>query len=62
MKGGHLAIRNSDKRFILRESVMCANEDKSVFQDITKHCFFNTNNLWICLDKLPDLRDSSGNI
>jgi len=59
-KGGHLAIRNSDKQLILRESAMCADEDESAFQDITKHKFFNTNNLWIRLDKLKEIIDKFG--
>ena len=54
-KGGHLAIRNSDKHLVLRESAMCADEDEDFFQDITKHRFFNTNNLWIRLDKLQEV-------
>jgi len=59
-KGGHLAIRNSDEHLILRESAMCADEDEAAFQDITKHRFFNTNNLWIRLDKLQEIVDKSG--
>lgn len=59
-KGGHLAIRNSDKHLILRESAMCADEDEPAFQDITKHKFFNTNNLWIRLDKLQEIVDKFG--
>lgn len=59
-KGGHLAIRNSDKHLILRESAMCADEDEADFQDITKHQFFNTNNLWIRLDKLKEIIDKNG--
>ena len=59
-KGGHLAIRNSDKQLVLRESAMCADEDEPAFQDITRHKFFNTNNLWIRLDKLKNLIDKSG--
>ena len=59
-KGGHLAIRNSDKHLILRESAMCADEDEAAFQDINKHKFFNTNNLWIRLDKLKEIIDASG--
>lgn len=43
-KGGHLAIRNSDQRLILRESANCAGDDEDAFQDITRHRFFNTNN------------------
>lgn len=59
-KGGHLAVRNSDKQLILRESAMCADEDEKDFQDINKHRFFNTNNLWIRIDKLKEIIDSSG--
>jgi len=39
-KGGHLALRKSDKQLILRESAMCADEDEAAFQDITNHRFF----------------------
>lgn len=59
-KGGHLAVRNSDKQLILRESAMCADEDEDAFQDVTKHRFFNTNNLWIRLDKLKEIIDKFG--
>lgn len=59
-KGGHLAVRVSDKQLILRESAMCADEDEKDFQDITKHRFFNTNNLWIRLDKLKEIIDKNG--
>ena len=30
----------------------CPEEDEKAFQDITKHRFFNTNNLWINLAAL----------
>jgi len=59
-KGGHLATRNSDKQLILRESAMCPDEDEDAFQDITKHKFFNTNNLWIRLDKLKEIVEKFG--
>jgi UTP--glucose-1-phosphate uridylyltransferase len=51
-KGGHLAVRKNDHRFILRESVQCPDTDMEAFQDITLHRFFNTNNLWLRLDTL----------
>jgi UDP-N-acetylglucosamine pyrophosphorylase len=51
-KGGHLARRASDGRLLLRESAQCPKEDQSSFQDIERHRFFNTNNLWIRLDRL----------
>ncbi len=59
-KGGHLAVRKSDSQLILRESAMCADEDEDAFQDISKHRFFNTNNLWIRLDKLKEIIDKFG--
>jgi phosphoglucomutase len=59
-KGGHLALRISDNQLVLRESAMCASEDEPAFQDITKHRFFNTNNLWIRLDKLKEIIDKFG--
>mmetsp|Transcript_1664 Transcript_1664/g.2247 ORF Transcript_1664/g.2247 Transcript_1664/m.2247 type:complete len:1058 (+) Transcript_1664:64-3237(+) len=59
-KGGHLAVRNEDKQLILRESAMCADEDEKDFQDTDKHRYFNTNNLWIRLDKLKEIIDKYG--
>ncbi len=49
-KGGHLARRGG--RLVLRESAQCAAEDVAAFQDIERHHFFNTNNLWLDLDAL----------
>jgi UTP--glucose-1-phosphate uridylyltransferase len=51
-KGGHLAQR-LDGQFVLREAAQCPEEDKSAFQDIGRHRYFNTNNLWV---HLPTLR------
>ena len=51
-KGGHLARRRADGRLLLRESAQCPAADEAQFQDITRHRFFNTNNLWIRLDHL----------
>ena len=53
-KGGHLARAKSGK-LILRESVQCHEDDRKHFQDISRHRYFNTNNLWINLDRLRDL-------
>jgi hypothetical protein len=55
---GHLARRKSDGRLILREVAQTTEEDEAAFQDISKHSFFNTNNLWIRLDKLAELMDA----
>jgi UTP--glucose-1-phosphate uridylyltransferase len=51
-KGGHLA-QHLNGRFVLRESAQCPPEDEAAFQDIARHKYFNTNNLWI---RLPDLQ------
>ncbi|MBE2180786.1 MAG: UTP--glucose-1-phosphate uridylyltransferase [Chthoniobacterales bacterium] len=52
-KGGHLARRMSDGRLVLREVAQCPAEDMETFQDIARHRFFNTNNLWL---RVSDLR------
>jgi len=61
-KGGHLAVRKSDSQLILRESAQCPDEDEAKFQDIGVHTCFNTNNLWVRLDKLRELIDASGGL
>jgi UDP-N-acetylglucosamine pyrophosphorylase len=51
-KGGHLALRKSDGRLLLREVAQCPEADLAAFQDIERHPYFNTNNLWLRLDLL----------
>lgn len=51
-KGGHLALRRSDGGLILREAGQCSEADAAAFQDIERHRFFNTNNLWLDLEAL----------
>ena len=50
-KGGHLA-QYADGRLMLRESAQCHDDDIENFQDINQYKYFNTNNLWIRLDRL----------
>jgi len=57
-KGGHLARRRG--QLLLRESAQCPEADQPSFQDITRHRFFNTNNLWLRLDRLRELLDQNG--
>ena len=47
-------------RLILREVAQTTDADEKDFQNIEKHSFFNTNNLWIRLDKLAALMDAKG--
>jgi UTP--glucose-1-phosphate uridylyltransferase len=49
-KGGHLARR--DGRLMLREIAQCADGEMDSYQDIERHHYFNTNNLWIDLEVL----------
>jgi UDP-N-acetylglucosamine pyrophosphorylase len=58
-KGGHLAVRVSDGRFLLRESAQCPKADEHHFQDIDRHRYFNTNNLWIDLQALKAALDAN---
>jgi len=51
-KGGHLAVRLRDGRFLLRESAQCPKDEERHFQNIDTHRYFNTNNLWIDLQAL----------
>ncbi len=60
-KGGHLAKRKSDGRLLLREVAQCPDGDLDKFQDIAKHRYFNTNSLWLNLEKLKaQLKADSG--
>jgi UDP-N-acetylglucosamine pyrophosphorylase len=61
-KGGHLARRKSDGRLLLRESAQCPKADEAAFQDIGRHRFFNTNNLWIQLEDLRDALQKNGGV
>ena len=61
-KGGHLARRREDGRLLLRESAQCLPQDETQFQDITRHRFFNTNNLWIRLDHLKAELEKRGGV
>jgi UTP--glucose-1-phosphate uridylyltransferase len=48
-KGGHLAIRKSDGRLVLRETAQTPEEDIEKLSDLSRHRYANTNNLWVDL-------------
>jgi len=58
-KGGHLAQR-PDGQYVLRESAQCPPADMDAFQDIERHQFFNTNNVWFALKPLRALLAGNG--
>lgn len=61
-KGGHLAVRRSDGRLVLRESAQTRDEDEDAFADVDRHRFFNTNNLWLDLRALAETLESTGGV
>ena len=61
-KGGHLARRTGGGRLLLREVAQCSPHDVGAFQDVTRHRYFNTNNIWIDLRALRALLGDSGGI
>lgn len=59
-KGGHLAIRKSDGRLILRDTAQTAPDEMDYFTDEHRHPFFHTNNLWFDLQALSQALSSGG--
>jgi UTP--glucose-1-phosphate uridylyltransferase len=53
-KGGHIARRRDDGRLLLRETAQTPEEDLAALQDLSRHRFANTNNLWLDLRALRD--------
>merc|ERR1712151_1240315 len=56
---GHLAKDAATGGLLLRESAQCPEEDEKAFQDVSKHKFFNTNNLWVDLVALKGIFDKN---
>jgi UTP--glucose-1-phosphate uridylyltransferase len=50
-KGGHIA-HLADGRYVLRETAQTPEEDLAALQDLSRHRYANTNNLWIDLQAL----------
>jgi UTP--glucose-1-phosphate uridylyltransferase len=61
-KGGHLAVRTSDGGLVLRESAQVPDDDADAFQDVSRHTFFNTNNLWVDLRALQAVMAERGGV
>jgi UTP--glucose-1-phosphate uridylyltransferase len=51
-KGGHLVVRRSDRRLVLRDNAMVEPGDEEAYQDVERHPYFHTNNLWIEVEAL----------
>lgn len=51
-KGGHLVVRRSDGRLVLRDNAMVEPGEEDLYQDVERHPYFHTNNLWVDLEAL----------
>ena len=59
-KGGHIAHLPGGN-YVLRETAQTPEEDLEALQDISRHRYVNTNNLWVDLRALADvLREREG--
>lgn len=56
-KGGHLA-RRADGSLLLRESAQCPEADMDTFQDVQRHRYFNSNSIWLNLEKVKSYLDA----
>ena len=61
VKGGHVAVRKSDSRLILRESAQTPPDEMKYFTDPAIHAYAHCNNLWFDLVALRTrLNQTSG--
>jgi UTP--glucose-1-phosphate uridylyltransferase len=56
-KGGHIARRRDDG-LVLRETAQTPEEDLEKLQDVGRHRYVNTNNLWVDLEALRATLDA----
>lgn len=60
-KGGHLAQLKSGQ-YVLRELAQTPEADMDAFQDIQRHKYFNTNNIWIHLPSFKALLNKKNGV
>ena len=61
-KGGHIARAADGGGLVLREIAQTPDEDVDAFQDVSKHRYFNTNNLWLDLEALAAVLRERGSV
>ena len=60
-KGGHFARRKADGRIVLRETAQTPKADLEALQDLSRHQYCSTNNLWFDLERMrEELRRREG--
>jgi UTP--glucose-1-phosphate uridylyltransferase len=60
-KGGHIA-RVPGGGYLLRETAQTPEEDLAALQDIARHRYVNTNNLWLDLRALREVMDAQDGV
>jgi UTP--glucose-1-phosphate uridylyltransferase len=61
-KGGHLARRKQDGRLVLRETAQTPQPDVDFFEDVSRHRYFNCNNIWVDLRALDRTLDEGDGV
>jgi UTP--glucose-1-phosphate uridylyltransferase len=61
-KGGHLAVRKSDGRLILRDTAQTPAEEMDYFTDENRHPYFHTNNLWFDLEQVAKVLEQRNGV
>lgn len=61
-KGGHLARLRGSGQLTLREVAQCPESDLGAFQDVSRHRYFNTNNIWVDLRRVQAALDEHQNV
>lgn len=62
VKGGYLVRRKSDGRLVLRETAQTPAEDAPLADDLSRHRYFHTNNLWFDLPNLLAVLTERGGV
>ncbi|GGL34721.1 UTP--glucose-1-phosphate uridylyltransferase [Phycicoccus endophyticus] len=57
-KGGQLVVRHADGRLVLRDTAAVVPGEEHYFQDLERHRWFHTNNLWVDLEVLSATLDA----
>jgi UTP--glucose-1-phosphate uridylyltransferase len=61
-KGGHFARRKADGRLVLRETAQTLPADQKALQDLSRHRYCSTNNLWVDLRALKQTLEARDGI
>jgi UTP--glucose-1-phosphate uridylyltransferase len=61
-KGGHLARRRADGGLVLRETAQTPDADREAFENVSRHRYFNSNNIWVDLGALQRTLSERGGV